>query len=49
MDHACTCTKQTGADNFTREQWQLIDGVIEKFRDRPGALVSTTSASSIST
>jgi NADH-quinone oxidoreductase E subunit len=39
MDHECICSEQTGANNFTEEQWQSIDRVIQKYRDRPGALI----------
>ena len=39
MDHECVCSKQSGADGFTEEQWHSIDEVIEKFRDKPGALI----------
>jgi NADH-quinone oxidoreductase E subunit len=39
MDRECICSKQTGADDFTKEQWQSIDEVIQKYRDKPGALI----------
>ncbi len=39
MDHECLCEKETDADDFTSEQWDLIDKVIEKYRDKPGALI----------
>jgi len=39
MDHECICAKQGGVDDFTGEQWQLIDDVIQKFRNKPGALI----------
>jgi NADH-quinone oxidoreductase E subunit len=39
MDHKCICPEQTGANDFTGEQWQSIDRVIQKYRDRPGALI----------
>jgi NADH:ubiquinone oxidoreductase subunit E len=39
MDHECLCEKQPGADDFTAEQWNSIDEVIEKYRDKPGALI----------
>ncbi len=39
MTHECVCEKQATADEFTPEQWRLIDGLIEKYRDRPGALI----------
>ncbi len=39
MDHECLCEKQADADDFTSEQWSLIDKVIEKYRDKPGALI----------
>jgi NADH-quinone oxidoreductase E subunit len=39
MDHKCICPEQTGANDFTEEQWQSIDRVIQKYRDRPGALI----------
>ena len=39
MDHECLCEKQADADDFTSEQWNLIDKVIEKYRDKPGALI----------
>ena len=39
MDHECICEKQEGVDNFTSGQWQLIDEVIQKFKDKPGALI----------
>src|SRR4030042_6821811 len=40
MDHECICANQGGVGEFTGEQWCLIDEVIEKFRDKPGALIS---------
>ena len=39
MDHECICSKQTDADDFTEEQWQSIDKVIQRYRERPGALI----------
>ena len=39
MDHECTCSKQSGTGDFTEEQWQSIDEVIQKYRDKPGALI----------
>jgi NADH-quinone oxidoreductase E subunit len=39
MDHECLCEKQADADDFTSEQWSLIDKVIEKYRDKPGSLI----------
>lgn len=39
MDHECLCEKQAAVDEFTPEQWRLIDEVIEKFKDKPGALI----------
>ena len=39
MDHECLCEKQADADDFTSEQWNLIDKVIEKYRDKPWALI----------
>jgi NADH-quinone oxidoreductase E subunit len=39
MDHECVCSKQSGEDGFTEEQWHSIDEVIEKFKDKPGALI----------
>jgi NADH:ubiquinone oxidoreductase subunit E len=39
MDHECLCEKQVGVDDFTPEQWQLVDRVIKKSRDKPGALI----------
>ena len=39
MDHECLCEKQADADDFTSEQWDLVDKVIEKYRDKPGALI----------
>jgi len=39
MDHECLCEKQAETDDFTSEQWNLIDKVIEKYRDKPGALI----------
>ena len=26
-------------DEFTPEQWRFIDGVIQKFKDKPGPLI----------
>lgn len=39
MDHECLCEKQADADDFTSEQWNLVDKVIEKYRDKPGSLI----------
>ena len=39
MDHECLCEKQAETDDFTSEQWNLIDKVIERYRDKPGALI----------
>ncbi len=39
MDHECLCEKQSALDEFTPEQWRLIDEVIERFKDKPGALI----------
>src|SRR3972149_537152 len=39
MDHECICSKQTGEDGFTEEQWQSIGEVVQKYRDKPGALI----------
>ncbi len=39
MDHECLCEKEEGLDNFTPEQWKLIDEVTAKHRDKPGALI----------
>ena len=39
MDHECICSKETGENDFTEEQRQSIDEVIQKYRDRPGALI----------
>ena len=39
MDHECLCEKQSALDEFTPEQWRLIDEAIEKFKDKPGALI----------
>ena len=37
MDHECTC--EIKGEEFTKEQWRKIDEVIEKFQDKPGALI----------
>ena len=39
MDHECICSKQKDVDDFTEVQWQSIDEVIQKFQDKPGALI----------
>lgn len=39
MDHICSCESQEGPDEFTAEQWRLVDQVIERFRGKPGALI----------
>ena len=39
MGHECLCEKQKSMDDFTEEQWQSIDGVIRRFRDKAGALI----------
>ena len=39
MDHACICSKQTGEDGFTEEQWKSIDEVTQRYRGKPGALI----------
>jgi len=39
MDHECICSKETNGDDFTEGQWQSIDKVIQKFQDKPGALI----------
>jgi len=39
MDHECICSSQASTDDFTEEQWKLVDAVIEKYRDKPGALI----------
>lgn len=40
MDHECHCEKHGGLDEFTTEQWNLVDQVIQKFKGKPGALIS---------
>ena len=37
MEQECRCSKEM--DDFTKDQWKQIDGVIERFRDKPGALI----------
>lgn len=37
MEQECRCGKEM--DDFTKDQWKQIDGVIERFRDKPGALI----------
>jgi NADH-quinone oxidoreductase subunit E/NADP-reducing hydrogenase subunit HndA len=39
MNHDCICSIQTVEDNFSEEQWKLIDQVIQKFGNKPGALI----------
>lgn len=39
MDHECICANQGGVDDFTEEQWRLIDDGIQRFRNMPGALI----------
>jgi NADH-quinone oxidoreductase E subunit len=39
MDHECICSKETNGDDFTGGQWQFVDKVIQKFQDKPGALI----------
>jgi len=39
MDHECSCRKDAGGDEFTPDQWKLVDEVIEKFKGKPGALI----------
>lgn len=39
MDHECICENQGSVGEFTGEQWRLIDEVIKKFRNKPGALI----------
>jgi NADH-quinone oxidoreductase E subunit len=39
MEQECRCAKEMSMDDFTKDQWKQIDGVIERFRDRPGALI----------
>lgn len=39
MDHQCICGEQAMVDDFTEEQWQLIGEVIQKFKNKPGALI----------
>ena len=39
MDCECTCDTSVCEDEFTEEQWSQIDAVIEKCRDKPGALI----------
>jgi len=39
MDRECLCAKQTAEEEFTPEQWRMIDRVAEKFRRKPGALI----------
>ena len=39
MDHECSCRKEAGGDEFTPDQWESIDKVIEKFKGKPGALI----------
>ena len=39
MDYDCRCENHGGSDEFTAEQWRLIDQVIERFRNKPGALI----------
>jgi NADH:ubiquinone oxidoreductase subunit E len=39
MEHECACAKKANADEFTVEQWKEIDGIIEKFKTKPGSLI----------
>ena len=39
MSRECVCNREEHVDEFTEEQWKQIDGVIEKHRGRPGALI----------
>jgi NADH-quinone oxidoreductase E subunit len=39
MNHNCHCAKQENGDDFTPDQWKSIDKVIEKYRDKLGALI----------
>ena len=39
MDHECICSKEACANDFTEEQWQSIDTVIQRYRNKPGALI----------
>ena len=39
MTHECLCNQKNHLNEFTEEQWTQIDGVIEKYRGKPGALI----------
>jgi len=39
MDHECVCSKQTGEDGFTEEQWKSIDEITQKYKGKSGALI----------
>lgn len=41
MTDVCKCGQSAGApaDEFTAEQWQAVDEIIEKYRTKPGALI----------
>ena len=39
MDQECICAREGEVDDFTAEQWKDVDDVIQRFRNKPGALI----------
>lgn len=39
MDHECICSREEEVDEFTAEQLKDVDDVIQRFRNKPGALI----------
>ncbi|MBI5119147.1 NAD(P)H-dependent oxidoreductase subunit E [Candidatus Poribacteria bacterium] len=39
MNRECTCEGKGVNDEFTAEQWKLVDDVVRKYRGKPGALI----------
>ena len=39
MDHECICAREEEVDDFTAEQLKDVDDVIQRFRNKPGALI----------
>lgn len=39
MNRQCVCTNKGFEDEITEDQWKRIDEVIERYRDKPGAMI----------
>ncbi len=39
MNSECICKRKIRDDEFTQEQWRLVDEVIARYKNKPGALI----------